>query len=291
MEAAFFEERAREVMEKLEAAQDIDFFLVAVESSDQCRSAAEALPIDDDEGFVANCREAETSLSFTMSGEEFILLKTDKAFVQEDESALRGLMAHEMMHTVQRRQGVEQRIEDASKSHFDSAVAHLQERGFSDDEVYRFLHTVFETAIFTLKDIFANTELIRMSFVSDLEHYYYHMLGVEDFCPLPDFYGEEAELAEVENAIAFELGLLPAWLPFEALNRAEADDIRHRIKECYEKDIPQVAYYAHKVRNAYHDHYNDRVRFMNRFFQDVLEGSYAVIERKVEGRQKVDADE
>lgn len=278
----YLNEQAEAVMEKMHGEEDIDFIIAAVEGPDDCADVLSKVAVSDRETFMKNCQEADTSLSLRIDGQEFLIIKADKDFIKDDPHALRGLLAHEMMHTVQRRQGVEEEIETVARSYEDTAINDLIEIGLQPAEVQRFIRTVFTTAIFTLKDLYANTELIRQGFAKELENYYSQMLGVENFCPRPDFYGEEADLAEVEDAITFELGLLPAWLPFEALNHPSAENIRHRIHDCYEEDIPQVAYYVHKIRQLYHDEYDEPGKFKNVFFQQIFDAAEEVIEKKID---------
>ncbi|MDY6774268.1 MAG: hypothetical protein SVS85_03625, partial [Candidatus Nanohaloarchaea archaeon] len=101
---------------------------------------------------------------------------------------------------VQRDEDLGGEIEEAAKRYQDEMIERLRESGLEDEEINRFIYTVFQTAIYTLKDLFTNKELIEQGFVEELETYYYHMLDLESFCPSPDFYGEEAELEEVQDA-------------------------------------------------------------------------------------------
>ncbi len=270
IEAEYFREQAEAVMEKLEGEEDIPFSIAAISDTTQCEEAFEAIPVDDREDFLETCRGTETSVSFSSAGQEFILIKADKDFLKEEPAALRGLLAHELMHTVQRDRELGERIEEAAKRHEDEMIETLREAGVSDADINRFIHTVFQTAIFTLKDLFTNRELINQGFVEELEAYYHHMLGLETFCPAPDFYGEEASVPDLQNAITFELGLLPAWLPFRALDRDRSNKIRDRIEECYEAEIPHVAEYVHELEDLYADEIDEPDVFMDTYFSQVI---------------------
>lgn len=281
LDPEFFRDCVETVMEKMTYGTDTPVSVVAVTDPADCQQLLDRVAVEDETKFLENCQSAQTSISYRANDQEFILLKADKEFITSNKSALRGLIAHELMHTVQRRKGIEKEIEEAARSYQDDAIQQLQELGLDNAQVTRFIRTVFQTAIFSLKDIYANTDLIRESFAADLEEYYYHMLGIEQYCPAPEFYGEEAEPAEVQDALSFELGLLPAWLPFEALNHSEADKIRHRIEECYEKDIPQVAYYVHTIRDLYHDKYDNPGEFKNLFFQQIVDSAAQALSKKL----------
>lgn len=283
LDEAFFRDRAKEVFEKMEGEENIAFSIVAVETKTQCMDAADAIDPDDRHAFIENCMGAETSVSLTSGGQEFIIIRADRAFLQQGPAALRGLLAHELMHTVQRESGVEQAIEDAAKDYQDAMVDRLAESGMDEDEISRFIYTVFQTAIFALKDLEANTALIDQSFTDDLVAYYHHMLGLDEFCPAPDFHNGEASLESVENAVTFELGLLPSWLPFVVKEPDTVSEIRERLEECYEPNIPDVAEYVQGLEDLYRDVYrDDRDAFRHRFFVQVVERSLELIREKLD---------
>lgn len=277
--ADYFDEQASMVLEKLEGEEDIGFSIIAIDDTEQCSDAFEQIPVKDREDFLETCRGTETSVSFRSGGQEFIIIKTDKEFLYEDPGALRGLLAHELMHTVQRDGELEEKVEDGAKRYEQEMIDSLTDSGLTDEEMNRFIHTVFQTAIYTLKDIFTNTALIEQGFVEELEAYYHHMLGLENFCPMPDFYGAEASVDDIQDAITFELGILPAWLPFKALDRERSNRIRERIEECYEKDIPTVADYVHRLEELYADTYAESEEFIDAYFQQVVQHSIELMDR------------
>lgn len=280
IEEGYFREAADSVMEKLEGEEDIDFSIVAIEGDEHCDDILEKVPVEDEDSFLERCREAETSVSFRSGGGEFIVIRADRDFVREDPEALRGLIAHELMHTVQRRKGVGDLIEESAKEYQDSMIDELRDSGLSDDQINHFVHTVFENAIYSLKDLFTNTSLIEQSFSPELESYYGHMLGLESYCPVPEFYGKEAEVEEVMEAVSFELGLLPSWLPFKGLEREESERIRQRLKECYQRDLPEVTRYVEELEEVYEEKHGDREEFVDAYFHKIVELTIGVIEKK-----------
>lgn len=278
IDADYIKEQAAVMMEKLEGEEDIDFSIIAIDDESQCEDAVAALPVDDREDFLDTCQNTETSVSFRSQGQEFIVIKADKAFLSEDAAALRGLLAHELMHTVQRDQELEEKIEDGAKRYEDEMLQHLQDTDLSEEQMNRFLHTVFQTAIYTLKDLFTNATLIEQGFQEELQAYYRHMLGIDSFCPVPDVYGEEADVEAVQDAVTFELGLLPAWLPFEALDPDASTAIRERISECYEEEFPQLTEYVEEVAAMYEESYDDTDAFVDAFFGQVVEHAIDLME-------------
>lgn len=278
VEAGYFNEQAGKVLEKLEGEEDIEFSIIAIDDTEQCSDAFEQIPVKDRDDFLETCRGTDTSVSFRSGGQEFIIIKTDKEFLYENPEALRGLLAHELMHTVQRDDDLEKKVEDGAKRYEEEMIDSLKDSGLTDEEINRFIHTIFQTAIYTLKDIFTNTDLIEQGFVEELEAYYHHMLGIETFCPAPDFYGETKGIDDIQDAITFELGILPAWLPFKALDRERSNRIRERIEECYEQDIPEVADYVHRLEELYADTYAESEDFIDAYFQQVVQHSIELME-------------
>ncbi len=278
VEAGYFEEQAAEMMDKLKGEEDLTFSIIAIDDETQCEDAYEEIPVENRDEFLETCRGTETSVSFRAGGQEFIIIKTDKQFLFEDPAALRGLLAHELMHTVQRDQELGQKIEEGAKRYEDQMLQHLQEAGLSDQEINRFIHTVFQTAIYTLKDLFTNAALLEQGFAPELQAYYHHMLGVETFCPAPAFYGEADEAKEIEDAITFELGLLPAWLPFQPPGRDGHVEIRERIEECYEEELPRITAYIEHLEDVYQETYDEPEQFIDAFFEHTVKHAIELME-------------
>ena len=281
LDEEFFQERAVEVLYKIEGEEGIDFNLIVVGGREDCDEIFDEIPIEKKEKFTEQCHDVKNSTSFKAGDQEFIVIKADKEFLKENEKACRGLIAHELTHTIQRHQGLEKLIEEAAFSKIEKFIDDFKEEGFSDDVAREILISVMKTAIFCLKDIHANTDAVRQSFYSDLQEYYYHELGMDDFCPKPDFYGEEAELQEVVKVIKFELQLLPSWLPFEAMERDERGRVRKKIEDFYEANVKEVAYYIHRLRDVYHDEYGEE-GFLDDFFEEVFQAFKDAIDAKLD---------
>lgn len=277
MDTAYFEENVEQVVKQLDGLAGIEFDIVILDDLDHCHRVVDELPITDETTFKETCRDAATSVSYRAAGEEIIVIKADKPFITEDAAALRGLLAHELMHVVHRHDGTEEAIQNVAKQHTQDIIADLQDHGLTDQEIGHFIGTTYATAIFCLKDIYANTDLIEQGFTADLEAYYENMIGLDEYCKVPDFYGREATVEDVANAMAFELGLLPAWLPFYTLDREASNSIRRRIKDCYERDLPQLAAHMQSIVDLYQEIYDETDTFKHRFFEHVIDSAIHVI--------------
>lgn len=279
LDKEYFTERAQEVADRLEGEESITFTVLFMHDTEGCKEMADKIGISEEELRQA-CKKGHSS-SIRVDEREYIVVSVDEAFIREDEAAARGLIAHEIMHTVQRYTGLEEDIEEAGIDNVDRVVNGLMDRGFSSEEATAFLKKIVSTAILALKDIYSNTVLVKQGFSSDLETYYYRMLGIDEFCPMPEFYQQENHLPDVIDAIEFELQLLPAWLPFEGLDREKADRIRERIKECYEVNLPDTAQYINRISDLYHKDFADSHEFRRRFFEEIITSSFAILDTKI----------
>ncbi|MDY6789050.1 MAG: hypothetical protein SVV03_03740 [Candidatus Nanohaloarchaea archaeon] len=279
LDQKFYKENIHRVVAKLQAEESADFTFLVLRGEQDCAKVSEMAEVH--ENVVRSACDRDAPSSFGTTEGEFIALIVDKPFLQENGQALRGLVAHELMHTLQRYRGIEDQIENAAHARTDSIVKKFEEIGFSQEDALKFIKEVLSNAVFCLKDIFSNTELVKQGFSKDLSEYYYHMLDVGNYCPLPEFYGEEEEFDEILKAIAFDLQLIPTWLPFETLDQKRAKEIKSRIKDCYEKNIPQTAYYINDIRHLYHDQFDEEEEFINLFFEQILNSSYKLLEKKL----------
>jgi len=130
---------------------------------------------------------------------------------------------------------------------------------------------VLSTTVLCLKDIFANSLLIEQGLTDDLLAYYTEMLGIEDFCPQPEFYeqDEAGSADEVSDAMRFELQLVPAWLPFTRCGPKKHQLIHDRISECYQGNIPGSGERSTVLEAAYADTFDEPDTFINRFLDTV----------------------
>lgn len=266
----FLEQRVHEVLDRIEGEEDLDFTYVFTGSEKDCAAIAEDLGVADPDDFVAHCKQPHSS-SFRSGGSEFLTVKIDEPFLEEDEAACRGLIAHELAHTVQRDNGIEDSIEEAAADHASTVPSQLDDEGFDKVQSIDFIETVLSTTVLCLKDIFANSLLIEQGLTDDLLAYYTAMLGLEEFCPQPEFYaqGEAGSVDDLSDAMRFELQLVPAWLPFTRCGPEKHQLIHDRISECYHGNIPRSEERSTVLEAVYADAFEDPQEFIDRFLDTV----------------------
>lgn len=232
-----------------------------------CEEIAEKLGLENNKKFEKICRDLHASISFNLEGREFLIIKMNEKLL-ENESALKGLLAHELMHSYLRISGTEKYLEDRGLYFFKKFLEIFGEK-IGKKEARNFLTDITKNAIFSLKDIIANSELIKKRFSKDLENYYEGLIS-KNFCPMPSFYGREATLVEVKNAVIFELQLLPVWLPFFS-TRKKKSEIENRIRSCYETNIEELALHIRGLKDVYSRYINNAQKLINKFFEVLFE--------------------
>ncbi len=283
LDEKFYKDQIHRVVAKLKAEEAAEFTFIVMRGEQDCGKMSDMAEVHED--VIRGACENNAPSSFGTTEGDYILLLVDKEFLQENEQALRGLIAHELMHTLQRHEGIESEIEKAAHSRTQAIVEEFENKGFEREAAMLFIEKVMANAVFCVKDLFSNTELVQQSFSRDLSEYYYNVLDVGNYCPLPNFYGEEEEFEEILEAIAFDLQLIPTWLPFETLEQKQAKEIKDRIEDCYHKNIPQTAYYINEIRHLYHDQFGEDEEFINRFFQQIIDSSYKLLNKKLSKKE------
>ncbi|MDY6770825.1 MAG: hypothetical protein SV186_02580 [Candidatus Nanohaloarchaea archaeon] len=282
LDTEFYDKQVQAVMQQLEGEEGLEFTFLFIRGPNDIDGIVDQLDLSDEDSRIMQEKlQEEGSSNFALADEDFLVIDVDSPFLRDNAAAVRGLIGHELMHTVHRDTELEERIQKAALQRSERIIEELADRGYTKDEALRFFRTVVSTAVLCLKDLFANAELIEQGFAADLEEYYYEMLDVDDYCPLPRFYSEEEKLEEVEEAIAFELQLIPSWLPFKGLDREKAEEIEARIEECYEQNIPDAAYEMERIEELYVEEFSKDEAFIDEFFQQVIESALAVIDTKL----------
>lgn len=232
-------------------------YICTIESKNEVFEKLKNSEIENDisDKLIKIVSESNTSISigFNESDCEFIFLifdDEDDAF-KLDEQELSGLYLHELMHSIQRRRGLE---EDLRKSMNFSFEFFLQLADLvpidpqQKENLVQFLQNISKMAVLALKDLYANTELIKRGYILQLLAYDEHLLGLcekkgeSEKGPSFDISykkgkvtATEESLKELEIAINYSLSLMPSWLPFARLNKVENEYIFNRAKNVRNK--------------------------------------------------------
>lgn len=228
----------------------------------------------------------ETSFSYSEGGKNLILIRVppEDLFLLQNNLALRGLIVHELMHSLLRVRGLDDSIKACFGDILNETIPLLENLPYSKKASMSLFVEVGKTAIMVLKDLYSNHELIRKGFARELLEYYSRLFGLGKSCPLPSFHlikeGRpltEKELPYLGEIINFELQLIPAWLPFLKTNRTVAKKLKRHIYRCFEKNLGFIPGMFHEIELLYRTEFLMTCQFDQDYYRQVLNKFYALL--------------
>ncbi len=180
----------------------------------------------------------QSSFSWGFEDKEFVFIRLEestKLFHASNRKGLQGLIIHEVLHGVQRQRGLEIRLRDSldfTMDFFTQLAEIIPPEKYKRAEIISFLKKISQVALFALKDIFVNVELIKRGLVEPLIILYRSEIGIgEGFEITPPHYETEfdkgmirvKDLNAFADAITYTLSLIPVWLPFMVLETDSKD--------------------------------------------------------------------
>lgn len=275
------------IKKKLPEVKDIpNLKIYVVAEGKKMKLPLKNLPIELAYKFQKVIEGTDTSFSYSSDDQNFVLILIDPntKFLLRNNLALRGLLAHEIMHTVQRMREYEDNIRDCFVKEFKRSLYFVSSLPFPTKKSIDLFTNIGKTAILVLKDLYSDSELIKKGFTRELLEYYSTLFGLGKFCPLPKFFhveeGKEInvrDLKKLQDALEFELELLPAWLPFEKVNRTVAQKLKKHLERCYEQDIELIAREFHEVILLYITEFSMTCNFHRDFYRLILNKVYTVL--------------
>jgi len=180
----------------------------------------------------------QSSFSWGFEDKEFVFIrleKTTKLLHPSNRKGFQGLIIHELLHGVQRQRGLEIRLRDSldfTMDFFTQLAEIIPPEKYKRAEIISFLKKVSQVALFALKDIFVNVELIKRGLIEPLIIYYRSEIGIdEEFEIVPPKFETEfdkgmirvKDLNAFANAFTYTLSLIPVWLPFMVIETDSKD--------------------------------------------------------------------
>ena len=188
----------------------------------------------------------QSSFSWGFEDREFVFIRLEEAtklLHPSNRKGLQGLIIHEVLHGVQRQRGLEIRLRDSldfTMDFFTQLAEIIPPEKYKRAEIIDFLKKISQVALFALKDIFVNVELIKRGLVEPLIIFYRSDIGIdENFEITPPHFETEfdkgmirvKDLDAFANAFIYTLSLIPVWLPFMVLETDSKDyDSSRKLK-------------------------------------------------------------
>ncbi|MFX0150475.1 MAG: hypothetical protein ACFFAJ_06825 [Candidatus Hodarchaeota archaeon] len=180
----------------------------------------------------------QTSFSYGYNNREFVFIRLEKEsqlLNKAHQNGLTGLVLHEILHSVQRQRGLEVILRDSlvfSLDFFTELASIVPPDIFDQEELIAFLKLISQVALFTLKDIYVNVEMIKRGMVDLLIRFYSLELNLDkpEGVINPEFEtpfekGKISikDLDKFAKAFNYTISLIPVWLPMMVLETDAKD--------------------------------------------------------------------
>ena len=240
----------------LESLSDLTIIFSDIKKTEELKQYLKTLTIPDDHlnALLPFFDGAfQSSFSWGFEDKEFVFIRLEESTNLLQPSNLKGfqgLIIHEVLHGVQRQRGLEIRLRDSldfTVEFFTQLADVIPPEKYKREEIITFLKEISQVALFSLKDIFVNVELIKRGLAELLITFYRSDIGIDEkFDITPPHYETEfkkgtiriKDLKAFANAITYTLALIPVWLPFMVLETdskhySTSRELKHFIFDKY----------------------------------------------------------
>lgn len=264
----YIEKAVTKVKKLIKVPKDLHIYFL--ENINLCYSIK--LPRNIQDRFKIACSH-KISFSFKFKNKEMIIIYMDKTLVKNNESLV-GLLLHEISHINQINRGIYEKVyqdyEKIRKRNYDL----LLKLNYDKKDLIWLFQDISAIAILTLKDIYANNELIRKKLTKYLLAYYKLEFN-RKICPRPVFYGDlkktaKYDLDAIRLVFEFELSLISVILPLYKIKKAH--ELVKYLSKCYEININNVSKKCHELINLYYRDFKKEKfnqEFLNSIFMKV----------------------
>ena len=163
----------------------------------------------------------------------------EKIFKKKNYEAIKGLFAHELMHLLNKIDGIEDKLEDeaeiAARNIFSLLAKHKEVRPFTKDRLLVSFVRVTTASTLIIKDILANTR--AMSFGFDKEIYANYKSSLSDVLERIEFKDRDILMAlkkdekhVLDDAFLAYLGLNISWITFKMFHNQWYKELQELAK-------------------------------------------------------------
>ena len=248
--------------------------------------------------------EDPTSISITAGEFDLIIIsitKKNEQYLKRNSLALQGIIAHELMHIEQRRRGLDTEIRKNGIEAFHEFKPKLKKlyKLYKKSDIDLIFAEIGRQANFTLKDVYANKELIEVglgdAMLEDYTQYYLNQKTLKQAnLNFNKYYSSEVcaitskkKCNEVFKAsfersvgatVMFELGLLPIIIPFGMLwlknGNRKIKRLLNFIGDNYEIYIPKIANeFDNLIKHSFKNLKNNKT-YQKRYFKNAFNIAY-----------------
>jgi len=192
--------------------------------------------------------ETAASFSYWVKGKTptIMLNANQKIFKEQNYDAIKGLFAHELMHLMNKLDGIEDKLdaqaEVAARNIFAFLARHKEFKPFTRERLLSSFIRVTSTAILIIKDILANSRAMSFGFDDELyENYRVSLKDVKERIAYTDEGIINALRVDkkhfLDNAFLSYLGLRMTWITFEMFHHTKWVE---ELKEMTDIQMPNI---------------------------------------------------
>ncbi|MFW9855917.1 MAG: hypothetical protein ACFFFG_12730 [Candidatus Thorarchaeota archaeon] len=213
----------------------------------------------------------QSSFSYGYKEKEFVFIQLEESsrlLKAKYRSSFSGLLLHEILHSIQRQRGLEIRLRSSLVFSLDffTQLAEIVPPGtFEKKEIITFLKTISQFALYALKDIYVNVEMMKRGggLGRALIDFYKADLQFGKSIDIPEFdtsfqKGEVTikDLESFTRAFNLLLSLIPSWLPQMVLNPSSRDyssarELKYFIFENYYSTLTLITRELYHIENIF----------------------------------------
>jgi hypothetical protein len=213
----------------------------------------------------------QSSFSYGYKEKEFVFIQLEESsrlLKSKHRSSFSGLLLHEILHSIQRQRGLEVRLRSSlvfSLDFFTQLADIVPHGAFEKDEILTFLKAISQFALYALKDIYVNVEMMKRGggLGKALIDFYKADLQFGKSIDIPEFdtsfqkgHVTIKDLESFTRAFNLLLSLIPSWLPQMVLNPESRDyssarELKHFIFENYYSTLNLITRELYHIENMF----------------------------------------
>ncbi len=234
------------------------------------------------------------SLSFRDKENEIVLVNLEDATLTGAEGSkeswmksFTGVLAHEIIHSIQRELGFEELMNKALEETYYILEEIMESEKLKTPEFKKSFLEFVKTALLSLKDLAVNTYMIDCSLKDECLAYQF-----EDFKKgkgelKPQFYDfkpgkkpKKEEILKILEALEFEIMLLPSWLPFSIEASSYAEKLLQTLNLYYRSSTKNIALQMGFIEPFYLYSFSYSENFYKKYFYFLYSLLYEIITGK-----------
>ncbi|MDP6845745.1 MAG: hypothetical protein QF460_02200 [Candidatus Nanoarchaeia archaeon] len=271
--------------------------LLVIDNPKYFKEIEKRIPVNLRKEFRETYFDDPTSMSITAGKFDLIIISissTTEKYLRTNSKALQGVMSHELMHVVQRRQGLDRKVRSDAIRAYKEFLPRVKRLYSNMDKAHvdQIFAEVGRQANFVLKDLYANDEIIKLGLgdgiLADYSNYYGTRGSSSSVAYVKTGHKKVRKKIgkDIYDSVNYILGLMPVIVPFERWylkdkNRA-TKAILNYISANYESRMTHLSKEMAPVINYSIRNLRDTSTFRKSYFKKIFQVTEKLIRESPE---------